>query len=226
MKTCNKCKIEKELEEFGRNKAKKDGRVSLCKRCANVYFKKYYKDNKADLREKHEAYRKANKERIAKYKKQWRIDNKKRVAEYGKQWKEDNKERLAKKRQEYEKERRAADPIYRIVRNMRCRMNHALNGTAKLSSSVELLGCTPDQWRDHLESQFTEGMAWGQHGRWQVDHVIPCAAFDLTKKKHQRYAFHWSNTQPLWTEANLKKSDNYEPKELEKYLQSELPNYE
>ena len=115
------------------------------------------------------------------------------------------------------------DDAYRIITLLRCRTRAALDGRAKAGKTIEMLGCTPEFLRGHLESQFTAGMAWGQRGKWAIDHRIPVAAFDLTDEKHQRYCFHWSNLQPLWTEQNLRKSDKYCPKELEDYLKSELP---
>jgi hypothetical protein len=203
MKACSKCKIEKELDKFGKNKSKKDGRQTYCKECAKAYYK-------------------ANKESISEWGKLYREKNKEARSEYIAQWREANKEHIGN----YEKDRKATHPTYKLICNMRSRVNSALNGTAKVESTIKLLGCTPEQLKEHLENQFTEGMAWGQQGLWHIDHQLPCAAFDLTDKKQQSYAFHWSNLQPLWAADNLAKSDSYDPEELEKYLKSELPTYE
>jgi len=43
------------------------------------------------------------------------------------------------------------------------------------------------------------------HGKWHLDHVRPCASFDLTKPEEQEKCFHYSNYQPLWAEQNLSK---------------------
>ena len=43
----------------------------------------------------------------------------------------------------------------------------------------------------------------------KIDHIIPCAAFDLTKPENQKKCFHYSNTQPLWAKDNLRKGDKY-----------------
>ena len=43
------------------------------------------------------------------------------------------------------------------------------------------------------------------YGLWHVDHIIPCASFDLTDPKQQKICFHWSNLQPLKAIDNLKK---------------------
>ena len=44
---------------------------------------------------------------------------------------------------------------------------------------------------------------------WHIDHIIPCAFFDLTKASHQRVCFNWQNLQPLWAKDNLSKRDKF-----------------
>jgi len=36
-KFCTKCKIKKELSEFGKNKSTKDGLTHWCRKCVNKY---------------------------------------------------------------------------------------------------------------------------------------------------------------------------------------------
>lgn len=136
-----------------------------------------------------------------------------------------NKDAILRQQSARQRERYHDDMDYRIRRNLRVRMKAALDGALKADTTIALLGCDVDQFREHLESQFTEGMGWGQKGLWHIDHRIPLAAFDLTIDHHQRYAFHWSNCQPLWAEDNRAKSDSFDSAELEAYLNSELPEY-
>jgi len=70
---------------------------------------------------------------------------------------------------------------------------------------MELIGCSAEELVAHLEAQFTEGMTWENYGEWHVDHVRPCASFDLTDPAQQRQCFHHTNLQPLWAEENLTK---------------------
>jgi len=70
---------------------------------------------------------------------------------------------------------------------------------------MDLIGCTPLELKTHLERKFTEGMSWDNYGKWHIDHIIPCAAFDLTDPVQQRQCFHYSNLQPMWATANFKK---------------------
>jgi hypothetical protein len=62
----------------------------------------------------------------------------------------------------------------------------------------------------YLESHFKTGMTWENHGKfgWHIDHIIPCASFDLTDLEQQKKCFHYTNFQPLWWRENILKSDN------------------
>ena len=77
--------------------------------------------------------------------------------------------------------------------------------TVKAYKTMELIGCTVEFLRQHLERQFHEGMSWNNHGKWHIDHIQPCSSFDLTKREEQLMCFHYSNLQPLWAEDNLAK---------------------
>lgn len=61
MKICTKCNIEKPLSEFGIDGRASDGKTSSCKSCNRIRGKRYYKDNRARIRQKHNAYYASNK---------------------------------------------------------------------------------------------------------------------------------------------------------------------
>ncbi len=97
----------------------------------------------------------------------------------------------------------------RLPAALRARIHLAIksgNGK-KAAKSVELLGCTISQAKAHLEAQFRPGMNWDNHGRygWHIDHIRPCASFDLTDPEQQRQCFHYTNLQPLWWDENIRK---------------------
>jgi hypothetical protein len=72
------------------------------------------------------------------------------------------------------------------------------------------LGCTVDEFRLHLESFFINGMTWHNYGTlWEIDHIKPCALFDLTKYEQVAECFNYKNMQPLEKLANRSKGMKY-----------------
>lgn len=69
MKTCSKCKCEKELNEFPFNRTTKDGREYSCKSCQNEYTKVHYKKNKKQYLTRNERRRKEAREYVLTVKK-------------------------------------------------------------------------------------------------------------------------------------------------------------
>lgn len=147
-----------------------------------------------------DSYREYFKDRASSY----RIENPDRIYET----RQKRKSAVAKQ----VRERRKMDMNFRLKGSLQSRLRSALKGAVKAASTVELLGCSTETLRLHLESQFTDGMSWENYGKtgWHIDHIKPCAFFDLTIDEQQRECFHYTNLQPLWAEDNLKKSDNYE----------------
>jgi hypothetical protein len=104
---------------------------------------------------------------------------------------------------------RHSKPEYRLAHNLRNRLTRALKGLNKSESTQQLLGCSIGDFRLHIESNWEPGMSWDNYGhgvgKWGLDHMIPCAIFDLSKPEHQRRCFHFSNIRPMWAIANIKK---------------------
>jgi hypothetical protein len=114
-------------------------------------------------------------------------------------------EELAASRRESKRRSRIKD---RLIRRLAERVRQALRRghTRKQARTIDLIGCTPPELWAHLERQFRPGMTRENYGRWHVDHIRPCASFDLRDLEQQRQCFHFSNLQPLWALDNLKKS--------------------
>ena len=125
-------------------------------------------------------------------------------------WKEANREHHNATSVAYALRRLKADPLYRMIRHLRRRLCKAVaaQGTAKHGRTNQLTGCDARQLRTWLESQFQEGMSWDNYGYygWHVDHIRPCASFDLSDPEQQKECFHYTNLQPLWGEENRAKS--------------------
>jgi hypothetical protein len=124
------------------------------------------------------------------------------------EYRQNNRELLSKKQSEYTKNRLKTDVYFRLKMNLRSRIKEAIKNAAVVKSgpTFELLGCTPDDVRVFLEAEFSQGMTWDNYGKeWHVDHIKPCARFNLEDPEEQKKCFHWTNLQPLWAIDNLKK---------------------
>lgn len=167
--------------------------------------KRYYIKNREIVLEKAKEYRIKNKNKIKEDKKQYYIKNKEKISKWGKKYRSKNKKIILKKK----------NNIYKININFKfrhkitSRIRRALikRKTIKSKKTLELLGCSWNKARKHLESQFKEEMTWENYGKygWHIDHIIPCASFDLTDPEQQKKCFNYKNLQPLWWQENLSK---------------------
>jgi hypothetical protein len=104
-----------------------------------------------------------------------------------------------------EKIKSQTDPIFRMKKNLRKRVREYFKiiGSVKNNDTFLMIGKTPEDLRNYLESLFIEGRCWDNYGEWHIDHIIPLVTAknesDLIK------LIHYSNLQPLWAEDNLKK---------------------
>jgi hypothetical protein len=111
--------------------------------------------------------------------------------------------------------RRSENLNFKLSDSLRCRMGYALKAggkdTPKVGSAVRDMGCDQIKLVSHLEKQFSFRMTRNNHrigpGKWQIDHIVPLSAYDLTNRKELLKAVHYTNLQPLWWEDNLRKSD-------------------
>lgn len=180
-----------------------------------TYGRAYYATHKEEKR----AYAAARKEEKRAYNAAYRVTRREKICEKKRAYHAAHQEEKRaydvahrKERQVYVKFRRETDPLFRLKEYLRTRLANALAGRIKSGSTCKLLGCTISEWRSYLEKQFRLGMTWENYGPvWHVDHVRPCASFDLSDPVQQRACFHWSNTQPLFAEENLKKGAKFTP---------------
>ncbi len=191
-KTCSKCGIEKELSEFNISKINKGGFRGECKNCQKIY-----RDN--------------NKEKLSKQRKEYYQKNKLKESLQNKKYRKSHKIQINEYDKKYKNEKKKNDINYLIKTKLRTRLSQALKRNQKFGKTLNLLGCSIEQFKIYLESQFTKGMNWDNYGiyGWHIDHKKPCAKFDLSKPSEQYKCFHYSNLQPLWAIDNLKKGSKY-----------------
>lgn len=212
-KKCSKCKIEKPICDFGNRTKSNDGKRSCCKICDSEYTKRWRKNNKEKVKLQKQKYLKKysqkNLDRGRKYRennqeknlariKNWRENNK----EYSINYYQENKSKITKQ----QSERKKIDILFKLSSLHRSKLNKIL-GSNKNTTTFEIIGCTPQQLKEHLETQFKCGMSWDNHGLfgWHIDHIIPLSSAKTEEELYQ--LCHYTNLQPLWAKDNLRKSN-------------------
>lgn len=143
-----------------------------------------------------------NKVQVLAYRKSWAQKNRERSNAIKKAWDLRNPSYKADRK----RKRWATDPTFRLKCNLRSRVNKALKGKCKSETTLKMLGCGVEDLWIYLESKFKTGMTRTNYGTvWHVDHIMPCAIFDLSKPEHIKRCFHFSNLQPLFAEDNHRK---------------------
>lgn len=234
MKHCNNCDSFKPLNNFNNSKSSWDNLYRWCKDC----MKDYRSKNKERMTQYNKDYWVKTGEEQTKRHKIWAKENKEHRQEYNKKYREMNYEKITANDREYNRKRRA-DPIYqenfkryrreydkikrqtdvefKLKQNVSRRIREIL--PLKTLRTNKYLGCSNFHIRNHLESQFTEGMTWDNYTTdgWHIDHRIPCSAWDLTNGFEVLCCFNWRNLQPMWGNENIKKNNKYNEEDKQKY---------
>ena len=101
MKTCSKCKVEKDEGEFYKHERCKGGLHCLCKSCISELRKKYRSENKEKISEIRKKYYSKNKEKISAIKKKYILANKEKKVKYDKIYYSKNKEKFSEHNKKY-----------------------------------------------------------------------------------------------------------------------------
>ena len=182
---CSDCKIEKNIEDFYKwNRDKYCGKKFICKVCDNGRAKKYRDNNK-------------EKEKIRRRKKYL----KRRDIEILK----DN---------EYKKKRRAIDPSFKLLRNLRDRHRIAVKSAfaEKKFRTTKLLGCDSKFLKTYFEKLFKPDMNWSNYGKiWNIDHIYPLSKVDWNNKEQVAMVCNYKNLMPqyIWVNSHKRAKLNY-----------------
>jgi hypothetical protein len=189
-KQCNRCQKDKPLSDYHKNKKCKDGLTTYCKCCSKEYRRLRYINNR---------------EEELNINKKWAEKNKEKRSQDAKKRYQQNKERL----NAIDRQKTKEDPIYKIKKNLRRRILHAIKDNYKSDKTMNLIGCSIEEFMKYIETKFQVGMTWENHGvnGWHIDHIVPCSSFDLREDKQQKQCFHYTNLQPLWAKDNWSKGD-------------------
>ena len=171
-------------------------------------------------KERERQYRLKNKERLNEYHRKWSSSEeaKKKKKEYYlktkekqlKYWveyrkKPENKKKFNLYYKNWINNKLKTDIHFKLKQQLSHRIFMALKGKVKSKRTKDLLGCTIEELWSHLEKSFKPGMTKENYGKWHVDHIRPCASFDLIKPEEQAKCFHYTNLQSLWAYENMSK---------------------
>lgn len=186
---CKECNIIKDESEFKENLNREDKLQIRCSTCFELYI--------------------ANKKERAVLK---RLEN---GREYYRlkdlRYRNKHRERVRTKRRENQKLKRDTDILYNLKHGLSSSLNQYLRST-KSKKTLDILGCTIEEFKNHIESQFLPWMNWSNRGRnttdynttWQLDHIIPMSTAETEEEVY--LLNHWSNFQPLCSKVNLEKT--------------------
>lgn len=223
MKTCSKCKIEKEFSEFYECKRVKSGYRSACKSCGIEYVK----ENKERILEYGSSYRKNNKDKLKKWfkeneellkqkKKEYRDNPDKK--EKQKEWWKNNKEKKKEYRKKYSKSESCKEHRKNWYLSLKDRKPYVLAwrsiltnalkrfSSKKIDKTINLLGYSALELKTHIESLFLEGMTWENYGEWHIDHIKMVSTFD--KETTMNIVNSLDNLRPLWAKDNCSRKLN------------------
>ena len=172
--------------------------------------------NKKEYREKYnKEYNLKNKERIKEHNQRYYVKNKIHLAENMKEYYSINKEQINKINteymKEYQKKRKQIDPLYRLSKRIRDSVNQSLKKkhTYKNNTTVNIIGCSFNQLKEYIESQFEPWMNWNNMGGkvikepntyWDIDHIIPISSAKTEEEVIQLN--HYTNLRPLCSYIN------------------------
>jgi hypothetical protein len=222
-KKCNKCNIDKIISDFNIKKDSKDGYSPYCKICKKEINLGYYINNKEKILQNVKKYRTENidkvkeskiirKDKIKISKKKYNENNQEKIYKYNQEYFLVNKDVLSEKHKEYMKkyiltkeyketkkrEYLRNKEINKHILIWRSTLNSTLIRLNKIKEghTIDLLGYSALELKNHLESLFTEDMSWDNYGEWHVDHIVGVIFFDVTTPANIVNAL--SNLRPMW----------------------------
>ena len=198
-KICNCCKIEKDINNYYNSKKFTDGKNPTCKECNKERSSKYYYDNRNKIMEKDRIQRET--EEYKERRKNYLEENREQIIKTNKLYKLNNREKVLQEKRDYY-QRKKNDPIFALTKRLRQGIYRSIRG-AKLRSSLDILGCTEEEFKIHIENQFTDDMSWGRLSEIHIDHIIPISSAETLEDVYRLN--HYTNLQPLWARDNIQK---------------------
>jgi hypothetical protein len=170
---------------------------------------KFY-DLKLKKSKRGKEYEALNKEKIAARKAKYYKENRKKILRQTSLYEELNRKKVNERKRKYQHNKRQKNPKYALSCRLRARFNSALRRRklSKKSKVYQMVGCDWEALKQHIESQFKDGMGWHNFNRIHIDHIIPLSS--VNTEEEMAALFHYKNLQPLWAHENLKKGAKIE----------------
>lgn len=221
-KICKECGIEKLSSDFSKHKTNFDGYNNKCKLCVAEYSRQYrlkniekeierannyYQKNK----DKKNEYNKKNRDKKNEYAQKYRTKNKKIISEKRKEYYKKNKSKILLRSKVYYNNRINSDPLFKLKKDTQLLVRDSFrrkNLSKNNKRTTNIIGCTIEEFKKYLESQFEPWMNWNNKGLyngepnfgWDIDHIIPISTAiceeDIIKLNH------YTNLQPLCSYTN------------------------
>jgi len=101
--------------------------------------------------------------------------------------------------------RMRSDPVLKLSRVFRTFICKSIirGGYKKTSKSGEILGCTWEFFKTHIERQFHPGMTWEGRSDWHIDHIRPISSAE--NESDVVALNHFTNLRPMWAKDNMSK---------------------
>lgn len=203
MQKCKKCQIDKNETEFSKDKKNKNGLDLYCKKCRAQYRIEFNIINKETIKQQKHIYYQQNKQRIEEQKTQYRKKNKEIIHKRECAYRIKAREKIAQRCNQYQKERRKSDPLYKLITHIRSLIYHSVkkNGFSKNSKTQALLSCSYEEFLEYLGPK--------PEGQISLDHICPC--YQAQNEEELIKLQHYTNFRWLNTSINISKSDNKTP---------------
>lgn len=174
----------------------KSGAHSLrCLSCTNGKLREEYSQNVNGIRD-----------RLTEHGKKRRRKHGERLNAEKKLYVAANRAKVTQRQNDWAKAKLRADPVFALKKRIRSLIGNAFAsiGCQKNSETQAILGCTWDEFRAHIERQFTAGMAWDRMGREiHIDHIQPLAT--AASLQDIIALNHFTNLRPMWATDNIVK---------------------
>ena len=146
---------------------------------------------------------KRNAETVKAQMKEYYVENRERTIANACLYSKRNRTKINERR----KAKYRSDLNYKLSMTLRWSLNGVLRKGGKAGSAVRDLGCSIDEFKHFIESQFTAGMSWQSWGKnWHLDHIKPVGLYTLSNRAHYLEVAHYTNYQPLSIEDHKRKT--------------------